>query len=157
MTLGCLRCRLGWIKVSFLKILISPLIVNDFIYFPNELQWFYKRLGWVWGHFKVTLTSHWGDFGSMRLVCEAKSASEILKSSSEASKSASEAPKSASEVAKLAWYQQDKQNIRTFKSLWYRFRVTLRAFGIHFWAYAGGFGTLLGRFGITLSSLWAHL
>ena len=48
------------------------------------------------------MTSHWGDFGPMRVVCEAKSAFEILKFTSEALKSASEAPKSASEVAKLA-------------------------------------------------------
>ena len=44
-------------------------------------------------HFKVILTSHWGDFGSVRVVCEAKSASEILKFASEALKSASEAVK----------------------------------------------------------------
>ena len=47
----------------------------------------------------------------MRVVCEAKSASEILKFASEALKSASEAPKSASEVAKLAGYRQDKRDI----------------------------------------------
>ena len=57
------------------------------------------------------MTSHWGDFGSMRVVCEAKSASEALKFASEALKSASEAPKSASEVAKLAGYRQDRQDI----------------------------------------------
>ena len=47
----------------------------------------------------------------MRVVCEAKSAFEILKFASEALKSASEAPKSASEVAKLVGYKQDRQDI----------------------------------------------
>ena len=57
------------------------------------------------------MTSDWGDFGSMRMVCEAKAASEILKFTSETLKSASEAPESASEVAKLAGYKQDTQDI----------------------------------------------
>ena len=93
--------------------------------------------------------SHWGDFGSMRVVCEAKSASEILRFASEALKSASEAPKSASEVAQVAGYRQDNQNISTFKSLWDRFRVTLRAFGNHFWRTQ----VASGRFWVVLGSL----
>ena len=64
-------------------------------------------LGSLRGHFDGTL----GCFGSMRVVCQAKSAYEVLKFASEALKSASEASKSASEVAKLAGYRQDRQDI----------------------------------------------